>query len=41
MIHTDPDNNLVIDVGATLHIAPGTPLGPGAYRGTYNFMINF
>lgn len=41
MIHADPDASLTINIGATLHIPPGTPVTPGPYRGTYNFLINF
>lgn len=37
----DPDNSKTIYIGATLHIAPNTTSTPGAYHGTYDFMINF
>jgi hypothetical protein len=37
----DGDGNLTVRVGATLTTRPATVYAPGAYRGTYNFMIIF
>ena len=41
LIHADPDGSLQVNIGATLRVPAATPLTPGNYRGTYNFMINF
>ena len=41
LITADGAGNATLNVGATLHIVPSTTYPPGAYRGTYNFMINF
>lgn len=40
-IHTNGGAELTINVGATLHIPPSAPSTPGAYRGTFTFLINY
>ncbi|MDB5491222.1 MAG: hypothetical protein JWO78_1071 [Micavibrio sp.] len=40
-VHPGPDGSIAFNIGATLHVPPGTPVRTGAYRGTYEFMINF